>query len=130
MTLVVENYRELMRALAKADRDVRLGVRRELRHVAQPVQLTIEQLALSEIRNMHKSPQWARMRIGVTRTSVYVAPKQRGARKNPYARRPNFKPLMMARALEPGLKRTQPLVLARFGAMLDELVARFNHTGG
>jgi hypothetical protein len=126
-TLVVEGYRPFMAALAKADRDVRLGVRTELRDVARPVQQTAQALALSRIRQMPQSPKWAGMRIGITRNLVYVAPRQKGSRGRGPRRRPNLANLLMARAMEPALERNAARVEAGFEQMLDDVADRFNH---
>ncbi len=43
----LEGLRQMHAAFSKAERDTRLGVRRTLRKVAEPVQRTAEQLAAS-----------------------------------------------------------------------------------
>jgi hypothetical protein len=123
--LVVEGYTGLMRALAQADRDVRLGVRRELRGVARPVQQDAQQLALSTIAGMPRSPRWAGMRIGIIRTSVYVAPRQRGVKSGP-RKRPNLANLLMNQAMQPALDRNTARVEAGFEQMLDTIADKFN----
>lgn len=127
-TTAVHGLADLHRALAKAERDVRLGVRKELRQVAEPVRADAEDLAGAEIRNI--GPAWQRMRTGVTSKAVYVAPRQRSraSRVNPRARRPNLAPLLMGRAMEPALSRNQATVERELEQMLDQVADRFNRS--
>jgi hypothetical protein len=122
----ISGMREFQAALARADRSSRLGVRRELRDVARPIANDSQQLALSTIAGMSSSPAWARMRIGVTRTLVYVAPRQRGGKGGP-GRRPNLADLMMSRAMEPALERHRGELEANVELMLDRVAGQFNH---
>lgn len=119
----VKGLRELQRALKQADKETRLGVRAELRNVAEPVRQEAAQLAGSQIRR--NTPAWAAMRTGVTQKSVYVAPKQRGT-KNPRSKRKNLAGLLAARALEPALDRHESETVHRFERMLDNVADRFN----
>ena len=128
--VIVKGYTELQRALARGQRDLRLGVRRELRNVAEPVKIEAQQLATERIARIGpmRSNSWARMRVGITRKAVYVAPKQRGraSRANRRLRRPNLARLLMHRALEPALQRNATRVRERFELMLDRLGNDFN----
>jgi hypothetical protein len=125
----VEGLHELQAALAKADRQTRLGVRRGLRQVAEPVQRGSEQLAMSEIKRMPRSPKWSKMRVGVTRNLVYVAPRQRGIKgaARSQFRRPKLADLLMDRAMQPALDQHTSEVVARFEALLDHVTDDFNH---
>jgi hypothetical protein len=67
------------------------------------------------------------MRIGVTRTLVYVAPRQRGVRGQGPKRRPNLADLMMSRAMEPALERHAGELEANVERMLDRVADQFNH---
>lgn len=125
--LRVRGMRELQAALAQADRGTRLGVRRELRELGRPVQQDAQALALGRIPGMARSPQWAGMRVGVTRTLVYVAPKQRGRRNRQQLLRPNLAGLMMDRAMEPALERNEGKIERNFEEMIDRVADRFNH---
>jgi hypothetical protein len=128
----VKGLRELQAAFAHADRATRLGLRAELQHVAEPVQRDAQALAGQEISGMRRSPRWARMRVGVTRRLVYVAPKQRGVKtRNPRdpRRRPNLAPLLMARAMEPVLERHETEIVIATEAMLDHIADGFNQGG-
>lgn len=119
MPLVVRGYTELLRADARATKDTKLGVRKALRVVAEPVRRDAEGLAVESIRNMGRSPKWARMRVGITTRVTYVAPRQRGARKNPYAQRPNLANLLAERSMEPALARNEVTMERAFDRMLD-----------
>jgi hypothetical protein len=45
------------------------------------------------------------MRVGVTQSLVYVAPRQRGKKTTASQKRPNLKNLLLDRALEPALEQ-------------------------
>ena len=98
--IVVEGLADLNRAFAVADRTLSKELRKGLRESAEPVRSDAQNLALGDIRNMTEA--WSRMRVGVTRTTVYVAPRSRGSRR-PGSRRRNLFELMAGRALEPAL---------------------------
>src|SRR5262245_35698478 len=98
-----------------------------MRQVAEPVRQDAEQSALSGIRRMPGSPRWARMRVGVTRTVVYVAPRQRGTRGRRPGGRPNLAGLLMDRAMQPALERHEHETTAAFERLLDEVADGFNH---
>lgn len=123
----VEGLRELNTALRQADRQVRLGIRGGLRHVAEPVQRGAEELAQSQIRRMPKSPRWSKMRIGLTRDLVYVAPRERGTRGKGGKHRPNLASLLMDRAMEPALEKHASEIERRFEELLDHAADDFNH---
>jgi hypothetical protein len=128
VTLIVENLAAVQRAFAKADRDVRLGFRAELRNVAEPVRSDIESVAPLVIRNLPRSPGWSRMRTGVTRREVYVVPRLKGVRGRGPARRPNFSRLMLYRAMRPAMLRHQAEIVRRFDEGLDRMAANFNRS--
>lgn len=119
----VDGLAETNRALRRTDRDVRLGVRKELRDVAEPVRRSAEQLASSEIRNA--GTDWSRMRTGIRTDSVYVAPRKRGLKKGP-RKRPNLAPLLMDKAMQPALDRHTPEIEREFGQMLDRVANNFS----
>jgi hypothetical protein len=130
MPVVVKGLRELQFAFAHADRQTRLGLRTGLRHVAEPVQRDAEQLAASLISGMARSPRWSRMRIGVTRRLVYVAPRQKGARGRGNPRgRPNLADLMMERAMQPALERNEAYIERSVEELLDHVADGFNEGG-
>lgn len=131
MPLAVKGMRELQTALAVADKQVRLGVHKVEREVAEPVRRDVEALTDTRIRNMQPNRRdpgrsWMLMRTGVTRTRVYVAPKQRSVgRGNPAARR-NLATLIRVRAMDPAEDRNRDLVRRNFEQMLDTMATRFN----
>jgi hypothetical protein len=127
--VVVRGQRELSRAFAKADRDIRLEWRRRLRAVAEPVRRDVEELALTRIRNMPKSPKWARMRTGVTQRLVYVAPRQRGTHGRGPRRRSNLADLLMDRAMQPALNHHRADIERAVDRLLDEIADDFNRGG-
>lgn len=99
----VEGLRELSRAFAVADKTLSRELRKRLREAADPVRVDAEGLASSRIRKIGLT--WSRMRVGVTRTSVYVAPRERGLRGIAGPRmRPNLAGLLMERAMIPSLE--------------------------
>lgn len=126
--LSVTGLDELNRALRRSSKEVRLGVRKELRRVAEPVRAEAEQLAVEKIRRI--GLKWSKMRIGLTLSEniIYVAPRQRGVkRRGPDPRkRPNLADLLMTRAMEPALERHIGEIEGRFGAMLDTIADRFS----
>jgi hypothetical protein len=121
-----KGYQELLAALKTYDRDVRLGMRRELRQAVEPVRATAESLARSEIRNIGQ--RWPRMRIGITKSSLYVAPRERGIKTRGYdaRRRPNLAGLLMDRAMQPALDQHAEEAVRQIDGLLDREAARFN----
>jgi hypothetical protein len=127
--IVVQGLRELNQAFANTDRDTRLGWRAEQRRIAEPIRQDAEQRALSSIRRMPASPKWARMRTGVTRTAVYVAPRQRGVRgrgRHLYYGRPNLADLLETRALGPAGEAHEQQVETEIERLMDKVAAGFN----
>lgn len=94
----------------------------ELEQAAKPAETTAESLAVTTIRNMPRSPQWANMRIGVSRPEsiVYMVPFQRGRKQ---ARRPNLANLLLQRAMEPALEQTAPEIEKQVDKMMVRLAA-------
>lgn len=117
--LRVRGLRELNRAFARADKRTSKELRDALREVAQPVASDAEALARVEIPNIGQ--KWPRMRVGVTRTLVYVAPRERGvaSRANQRKRRPNLATKMMDEAMAPALARHAPDLERRTQHALD-----------
>jgi hypothetical protein len=130
--IAVRGLADLQAALKHADRQTRLGIRGELRQVAEPVRMGAEQLAMETIRNMPRSPRWSKMRIGVTRNLIYVAPRQRGVKtagRNPARRGHRFADLLMDRAMQPSLDRHAHEIETRFENLIDKAADDFNHGG-
>lgn len=101
-TLVVKGLADMQKAWTVADRETSKELRAALRESARPVQQDAQALALHTIRRM--TVPWSRMKIGVTRRSVYVAPKQRETRIKT-RKRPKFADLLAARAMQPALDK-------------------------
>jgi hypothetical protein len=127
--VTVKGLRELQAAFAHADKETNRLLRAGLREVAEPVRAEAEQLAVERIPRV--GPRWSRMRTGVTRKVVYVAPRERGLRTrgDDPRRRPRFGTLLMDRAMEPALERHAPEIEAAVEHLLDEVSADFNHGG-
>lgn len=124
----VRGLRELDRSFAKANRDLRNGLREELRVVVEPVRVDAERLAVARISHIGptRARSWANMRTGITRDAAYVAPKQRGrlSRKNPRLHRPKFSGLLLSRAMEPALQQNEARIIKRLGFLLDLIKER------
>lgn len=125
MEIRVRGFREVQRTLARAPRDLRLEIRRELRAVAEPVRLDAERLARENIRRI--GIPWSQMRVGVTQKVVYIAPKQRGvkSRTDRRLRRPNLADLLMGRAMEPAGLQNEGVVTTRLEHALDVVGQRW-----
>ena len=68
------------------------------------------------------------MRVGITRTLVYVAPRQRGAgRGRGGSHRPNLAPLLMDKAMQPALDQHASEIETRFEDFLGIIADDFNH---
>lgn len=119
--LVLQGFTELQRSFAVAGGTVARDFRRELREAAEPVRADAEQLAVAGIPRI--GLPWARMRVGVTSRSVYVAPRQRGvtSRARVRARRPNLASLLLGRAMEPALDRNIGEVEEKMESLLGRM---------
>lgn len=112
----VEGLRDLNRAFARLGAGVKKELVGELALAAEPVRAAAVELAVSGIRNI--GPTWSQMRVGVTQSLVYVAPKARRRRGSP---RRNLAPLLMDRAMQPALDENQAEVVGRLELMVDRL---------
>lgn len=117
-TLRVDGLADLQRAFALADRKLSQELRGELREAAEPVRVGAESLAAASIPRI--GIPWSRMRVGVTRTSAYVAPRQRGTRLQSRKRR-NLAGLLLDRAMLPSLAANAPQVERKVDALLGEV---------
>ena len=117
-TVRVQGLRELQRAFKLADVTLERELRTSLRQVAEPVRADAESLATATIPRV--GMPWSRMRVGVTQSSVYVAPRQRGVRGGP-RRRPNFAGLLLERAMMPALARNESRVVAELEQVLGKV---------
>ena len=121
-TVRVEGLRELTRAFGKISTDLRDEVRDELLDAVEPVKERAEQLALSRIRNMPESPQYAEMRTGVSKARgvVFMVPAWR-TRRRPNRRRPNLGELLLERAMDPALDEKEDEIVRGVERTLDHL---------
>lgn len=122
-TVVVTGLRELQGAFKAADATLSRELRTGLRKAAEPVREDAERLAQSRIRNI-LSPtaevDWWRMRVGITTSTVYVAPFQRSrlSRRNPLLKRPNLAGLLLERSMKPALDRNRERVVTEVDHVL------------
>lgn len=115
----VKGLRDLQRAFSRADRALQRDLRKKLREVGEPVRADAEHRAAAEIS--HIGGRWSRMRVGITRSLVYVAPRERGVKtRGPDPRRrPNLAGLLMEKAMQPALDAHIDESLKRFEGLLD-----------
>jgi len=117
----LEGMAELQAAFRLADKGLSKDLRAAFQSAAEPVRQGAEALAVSRIRRIGVT--WSRMRVGITRTSVYVAPRQRGvtSKVGARARRPNLAPLLLDRAMEPALDANREKVMRETDDALRDL---------
>jgi len=106
----VQGLRELQKAFKAADNAEAVELRKALREAAEPVRADAERLASQNIPRI--GVPWSRMRVGVTLTSVYVAPRARSGRIAG-RKRPNLAGLLLGRAMEPALEQNHEQVVHR-----------------
>jgi hypothetical protein len=117
-TIRVEGLRELQRACALSEKEVKLGVRAKLREAAEPVRTEAESLGPTMISNL--GPEWRRMKVGVTTSLVYVAPKSRRHGGSP---RKNLAPLLM-KVMESALDAKTDEVAGKLEEAIDLIAER------
>lgn len=124
----IEGLAHLQRTFSRLDGKLQGTLRDVLKGAAEPVRSDAEQLALHSITRM--TIPWSRMRVGVTRHAVYVAPAQRGvkARGNARRRRPNLKPLLR-NEMETALAQNRSRVRGSVKAMLGDLANDWGRGG-
>jgi hypothetical protein len=100
--------------------DVHKELNDALKAAAEPVARDAEHLALTQIRNMPRSPHWAGMRIGVSvaRGVVYMVPAARSKKR---IKRPNLSDLLLNRAMDPALERNAAKIEHEVDRMLGRL---------
>ena len=121
----VHGLAETQRAFSRANKELSKDLRTSLRKVAEPVRAEAEDRAVREIQNVGRP--WSRFRVGVTRSSVYVAPRERGRRSA--LRRPNFASLLMDRAMQPALDANANDIEDTLTEMLDDIADRWGRGG-
>lgn len=120
----VEGFAEYQRAISRSEKVIRDGFRKELREAAEPVRRDAQALAIIEIPRMHKSPQWARMRTGITRNLVYVVPREKGTKRRPN-KRPNLAVKLLNEAMSTALDRNIAGVEAHVDRLLTKSVREY-----
>lgn len=118
-TVRLKGYTELQRAFARADPLLKKELNATLRETAAPVRSDAESNARARIRRV--GVKWSRMRVGVTRRAVYVAPRARGIRGDDKRKRRKFGDLLMDRAMLPALDAHAGNTEASLERMLDDL---------
>lgn len=111
-SIQIAGLAEMERAFKKLDPALGRELNVELRKAAEPVATTAREMALEDIRNMHRSEPWAEQRTGSLVGIIYIAPKKRGTKVRS-KKRPNLAPLLLLRAMEPALAANETLVEAR-----------------
>lgn len=119
-TVRVQGLKELTRAFKAISKDLDRELVGELKAAADPVKAEGEKLALTRIGNMPRSPDWAVMRIGVSKAQglVYMVPQRR---RRGGSGRANLANLLMDRAMDPALEKHQDDVVQRVDQLLGKL---------
>ena len=124
----VKGLRDLSAAFAAAGKQTKRELNDELRNIAEPIRSDAERLAESTISSI--GPKWSKMRVGVTRRLVYVAPKQRGLRtRGASGARPNLAGLLARRVMEPALDLNAPDLERATERMLARVGRDWEHHG-
>jgi hypothetical protein len=124
-TVKVSGLIELQRALKGLEKSVRRELRGELRDVAKPVADDAAAKSLNDIRNMQETPEWSRMRVGVTQSAVYIVPRQKRRGGNLGSRRPNLGNLLL-REMTAALEENETRTTESFENWLGRLAAKVN----
>jgi hypothetical protein len=121
-TVRVNGLKELTRAFGAISQDLSDEVRDELLDAVAPVKDRAEQLALSRISNMPRSPEYAEMRTGVSKARgvVYMVPAWRTTRR-PGRKRKDFAELLLSRAMDPAVDEQEPEIIRGLERALDRL---------
>lgn len=82
-----------------------------LKSAGEPVRQDVESLAVSRIPKI--GIPWSRMRLGITKHTVYVAPVQKGRTASGRGR-PNLKTKLLDEAMAPALQRNSARVEREF----------------
>ena len=122
-TFRVTGLRELLRVTDQLPKDVKRGVRAELRKVAEPVRDDATALFLSRVS---PSPGKTRYGISVRKTgTITVEQRKKGTSGRKSAKRPKFTDLVMERSLAPALEQNEGEIVAGFNRVLDSLERRW-----
>lgn len=116
----IDGLAQFQKTLKSCERDVRLGVKASLRAAAEPVRVEAERLAPQEIKNV--GPDWSQMRVGLTTSVLYVAPKQRTSSQQGRKRR-NMAGLL-GRVLDDALESKSSEAEGLIEKALDDILER------
>jgi len=107
----VEGLAQLRTAFRVAGSAMSKDLDAALRSAGEPVRQSAQSNATAGIRRI--GVPWSRMRVGITRHTVYVAPVERGVktRGGDRRRRPNLARLIQDRSLDPALEQNRAKVV-------------------
>lgn len=113
-TVEVIGLAELRRAFAVASREMSKDLNEALKSAGEPVRADAQALAVQNISRI--GIPWSRMRLGINRHSVYVAPVERGnkSRTRGQRGRPNLKTKLLDEAMGPALVANSDRVAREF----------------
>ena len=119
-TLAVKGFRDLNRAFARAPKTLKKEWTAGQRRIAEPTRQLAAIKALTEIRRMPRSPQWAEMRVGAPRPWCTSHPRN-GAAGQGRCRRSAVRELadlLMDRAMQPALEANAMQIFREFDGFL------------
>lgn len=127
----VEGLASLSRAFALADKTVKNELVGELKIAGIPVASKAERLAHGTIPGIGRPrpKSWGNMRVGFSRHTVYVVPRQRGLKGSSPRKRQNIKALLLDRAMEPALEQEASNVEARVNFLLTRVARQWGRVG-
>ncbi len=117
---------ELIATLDAAPDDWQRAWRHGLRFLAEPTRAAAEHNALTDIRRMEFSPDWAEMKTVVGITAAFIAPVQKGARGRGSRQRPNLADLFRDRALGPAEEDNEKRFERDADRLLNKLIEKWN----
>lgn len=120
-TVHVDGLRELERAFRQAGNGVAPAFRKQLKEVAAPVKLTAETYAATRIAR--NTPRWSRMRVGMSKSVLYMVPREKGrrGRGDPKFRRSQFGQMLLDRAMIPAVQENRSLLEQGVERTLDHV---------
>lgn len=116
----VDGLTALQKALKNCEKEVKSGIRAKLRDVGEPVRVEAERLASEEIRRI--GPAWSQMKIGLTSSLLYVAPKQRST--SAASRKRKNLAALLGRALNDAVDAKRAESLGLMENALDDILQR------
>lgn len=126
----LEGLRELTLGFQHVSKDVSKKFRAELREVGEGVRALAESKAESDIPHIGATwargsfggagAPWARMRLGVTSSMVYIVPRSRRRGGSP---RPNLAGLLLNRAMTPAADELREATVVKVEGMLERITA-------